>query len=125
MVSILTDDPLLTMPPQPLEYEGHEAITASLSQREEERGAPLRVVPTRANTQRPSPPICGADRIGRPRGLFVLTLAGEAATAITWFTGPGCSASSVFSDAALVRRSDAPECRASGTMALADCNRGG
>ena len=26
MVTLLTDDALVTMPPQPLEYEGHEAI---------------------------------------------------------------------------------------------------
>jgi len=29
MVALLTDDALLTMPPQPLEYEGHDAIAAS------------------------------------------------------------------------------------------------
>jgi RNA polymerase sigma-70 factor (TIGR02960 family) len=90
MVSLLTDDALLTMPPQPLEYQGHEAIAAFLRSREEERGAPLRVVPTRANTQ---PAFAcylpDADAIGRPRGLFVLTLAGDAATAITWFTDSG------------------------------------
>jgi RNA polymerase sigma-70 factor (TIGR02960 family) len=90
MVSLLTDDALLTMPPQPLEYQGHEAIAAFLRRREEERGAPLRVVPTRANTQ---PAFAcylpDADAIGRPRGLFVLTLAGDAATAITWFTDSG------------------------------------
>jgi RNA polymerase sigma-70 factor, ECF subfamily len=90
MVSLLTDDALLTMPPQPLEYQGHEAISAFLRQREEERGVPLRVVPTRANTQ---PAFAcylpDADAIGRPRGLFVLTLAGDAATAITWFADSG------------------------------------
>src|SRR5262245_41982947 len=90
MVSLLTADALLTMPPQPLEYVGHEAIAAFLRSREEERGAALRVVPTRANTQ----PAFGCylpdvDAVGRPRGLFVLTLAGDAASAITWFTDPG------------------------------------
>jgi RNA polymerase sigma-70 factor (TIGR02960 family) len=87
MVSLLTDDARLTMPPEPLEYQGHEAIAAFLRQREEARGVPLRVVPTRANTE----PAFGCYRpdaqagIARPAGLFVLTLEGDAATAITWF----------------------------------------
>ena len=87
MVSLLTDDALLTMPPLPLEYQGHKAIAAFLSYREEARGAPLRVVPTRANTQ----PAFGCYTpdaqagIARPAGLFVLTLEGDAAAAITWF----------------------------------------
>jgi RNA polymerase sigma-70 factor (ECF subfamily) len=87
MVSLLTDDALLTMPPLPLEYEGHEAIATFLSYREKARGTPLRVVPTRANIQ----PAFGCYTpdaeagIARPAGLFVLTLEGDAASAITWF----------------------------------------
>jgi RNA polymerase sigma-70 factor (TIGR02960 family) len=87
VVALLTDDALLTMPPQPLEYQGQEAIGAFLRWREEERGAPLRVVATRANTQ----PAFGcylpdADAgIARPRGLFVLTLDADAVAALTWF----------------------------------------
>ena len=49
--ALLTDDARLTMPPLPLEYQGHEAIGAFLRNRAELRGAALRVVPTRANTQ--------------------------------------------------------------------------
>ena len=66
------------MPPQPLEYQGHEAIAAFLRHRAELRGAPLRVVPTRANTQ----PAFGCylpdahAAIARPYGLIVLTLEG-------------------------------------------------
>ncbi len=91
MVSLLTDDALLTMPPQPLEYQGHDAIAAFLRHRAELRGAPLRVVPTRANTQ----PAFGCylpdahAAIDRPYGLFVLTLEGDAIAAITWFTDTG------------------------------------
>jgi RNA polymerase sigma-70 factor (TIGR02960 family) len=87
MVSLLTDDALLTMPPEPLEYQGHDAIAAFLRRREEARGVPLRLVPTRANTQ----PAFGCylpdgqAGIARPTGLFVLTLEGDAAAAITWF----------------------------------------
>jgi RNA polymerase sigma-70 factor (TIGR02960 family) len=91
IVSLLTDDALLTMPPQPLEYQGHDAIAAFLRHRAELRGAPLRVVPTRANTQ----PAFGCylpdaqAAIARPYGLFVLTLAGDSVTAITWFADTG------------------------------------
>ncbi|MGH2962241.1 MAG: nuclear transport factor 2 family protein, partial [Solirubrobacterales bacterium] len=91
MVALLTDDALLTMPPLPLEYQGHDAIAAFLRYREEERGTPLRVVPTRANTQ----PAFGCylpdeqAAIARPRGLFVLTLEGDAVAAITWFADTG------------------------------------
>ena len=51
MVALLTDDAWLTMPPLPQEYQGHDAIGAFLRGREERRGAPLRLVPTRANSQ--------------------------------------------------------------------------
>jgi RNA polymerase sigma-70 factor (TIGR02960 family) len=91
VVALLTDDALLTMPPQPLEYQGHEAIAAFLHHRAELRGAALRVVPTRANTQPafgcylPDPQAA----IARPYGLIVLTLEGEAIAAITWFADTG------------------------------------
>jgi hypothetical protein len=91
VVSLLTDDALITMPPQPLEYQGHEAIAAFLRHRAELRGAALRVVPTRANTQ----PAFGCylpdphAAIARPYGMIVLTLAGDAITAITWFSDTG------------------------------------
>jgi SnoaL-like domain len=91
VVSMLTDDALLTMPPQPLEYQGHEAIAAFLRHRAELRGAALRVVPTRANSQ-PAfacylpDPHAG---IARPYGMIVVTLAGDAIAAITWFSDTG------------------------------------
>jgi RNA polymerase sigma-70 factor (ECF subfamily) len=91
LLALLTDDALLTMPPQPLEYQGHEPIGAFLRQRAELRGAPLRVVPTRANTQ----PAFGCylpdaqAAIARPYGLIVLTLEGDAIAAITWFADTG------------------------------------
>jgi RNA polymerase sigma-70 factor (TIGR02960 family) len=91
VIALLTDDALLTMPPQPLEYQGHEAIAAFLRYRAELRGAPLRVVPTRANTQ----PAFGCylpdapTAIAHPYGLIVLTLEGEAIAQITWFTDTG------------------------------------
>jgi RNA polymerase sigma-70 factor (TIGR02960 family) len=91
VVSLLTDDARLTMPPQPLAYQGHEAIAALLRHRAELLGAPLRVVSTRANAQPafgcylPDPQAA----IARPFGLLVLTLAGDAIAAITWFADTG------------------------------------
>ena len=93
MVAVLTDDAWVTMPPLPHAYQGHNAIRAFLRGAEERRGAPLRLVPTRANTQPafgcyiPSP----QTDIARPYALFVLTLDGDRISAITWFAG-----SSVF-----------------------------
>jgi RNA polymerase sigma-70 factor (ECF subfamily) len=87
MVALLTDDAWLTMPPLPLEYQGLDAIGAFLRHREELRARPLRVVPTRANTQ----PAFGCylpdtqTAIAHAHALFVLTLEGERVSAITWF----------------------------------------
>ncbi len=87
MVSLLTEDARLTMPPLPLEYQGHDAIGAFLHHREELRGRPMRVVPTRANTQ----PAFGCylpdtqTAIAHAHALFVLTLEGDQISAITWF----------------------------------------
>jgi RNA polymerase sigma-70 factor (TIGR02960 family) len=87
IVALLTDDALVTMPPQPLEYQGREAIAALLRQRAELRGRPLRVVSTRANTQ----PAFGCylpdahAAIARPYSLIVLTLEGDAIAQMTWF----------------------------------------
>jgi len=87
LLTLLTDDAVLTMPPLPLEYQGKQPIGAFLRHRAELRGAPLRLAPTRANTQ----PAFGCylpaaeTGIAHPWGLFVLTLEGDAVAAITWF----------------------------------------
>ena len=75
------------MPPEPYEYQGRAAIGAFLRDRAVRRGAPLRLVPTRANTQPafgcyfPSP----QTEIARPSAMLVLTLEGDGISAITWF----------------------------------------
>jgi hypothetical protein len=51
MVALLTDEAWLTMPPLPHTYQGRNAIGAFLRGAEERRGAPMRLVSTRANTQ--------------------------------------------------------------------------
>jgi RNA polymerase sigma-70 factor (TIGR02960 family) len=100
MVTLLTDDAWLTMPPLPHEYQGRNAISAFLRGAEERRGAPLGLVPTRANTQ----PAFGSylsvpeTDVARAFSLFVLTLEGDQISAITWFAD-----SSVFPQFGLPR----------------------
>jgi len=88
VLTLLTSDAWLTMPPEPYEYQGRAAIAAFLHHRAALRGAPLRLVPTRANTQ---PAFgcylpCAQTPIARPYGLIVLTLRGDQISAITWFS---------------------------------------
>jgi RNA polymerase sigma-70 factor (TIGR02960 family) len=91
MVSLLMDDALLTMPPEPLEYQGSEAIAAILRYAVGLRRAPVRLVPIRANGQ----PAFGCyvqdaqAAIARPWSLIVLTLEGDAIAAITRFGDTG------------------------------------
>ena len=100
MLTLLTSDAWLTMPPEPYEYQGRSAIAAFLRHRAALRGAPLRLVPTRANTQ---PAFgcylpCAHTPLARPYGMIVLTLTGDQISAITWF-----SDSSVFAHFGLPR----------------------
>ena len=93
VLTLLTSDAWLTMPPEPYEYQGQAAIAAFLDHRAALRGAPLRLVPIRANTQ---PAFgcylpCPQAPIARPYGMIVLTLRDGQISAITWF-----SDSSVF-----------------------------
>ncbi len=87
VVSLLTDDAWVRMPPLPYEYQGHTAVAAFMRDREIRRGVPLRLVPTRANGQ----PAFGCylpdaqAQIMRAYALFVLTLQGDRISAITWF----------------------------------------
>jgi RNA polymerase sigma-70 factor (ECF subfamily) len=90
LVALLTDDVRLTMPPSPLEYEGHAAVARFLVETANWRGQRrYKLVPTRANTQ----PAFGCYRedehtpIAHAVGLLVLTLEGERIAAITNFIG--------------------------------------
>ena len=86
IVSLLTDDAWLSMPPQPYEYQGAHTIAGFLHQRTALHGH-LRLVATRANGQ----PAFGCylpdahAAIARAYGLIVLTLIGDRISAITWF----------------------------------------
>lgn len=87
MVALLSDHAWLTMPPLPHAYQGRSAISAFLRGAEERRGAPMRLVATRANAQ----PAFGCYRsvpetnVAHAFSLFVLTLEGDHISAITWF----------------------------------------
>src|SRR5215472_16198525 len=88
VLTMLTSDAWLTMPPEPYEYQGPAAIAAFLRHRAALRAAPLRLVPTRANTQ---PAFgcylpCAHTPIARPYGMIILTLRGDQISAITWFS---------------------------------------
>ena len=96
VVTLLTDDAWLKMPPQPFEYQGVAAIGGFLTDRADRRGAPLQLVPTRTNGQPafgcyfPSP----HTDIARPYGLLVLTLANSGIADITWFADSSISPTS-------------------------------
>jgi len=92
VVELLTQDASLTMPPEPLEYRGPEAITAFLST--VPAGGALdrfRLIPVRANGQ----PAFGCylrdprAPVARAYGLMVLTLSGNRVTAMTGFPDTG------------------------------------
>jgi SnoaL-like domain len=87
VVSLLTDDAWLTMPPEPYEYQGHDAIATFLRYRAPLLGGRLRLVATRANGQ----PAFGCflpdpqAEIVRGYGLIVLALDGSLVSSLTWF----------------------------------------
>jgi RNA polymerase sigma-70 factor (TIGR02960 family) len=88
MVALLSDDALLTMPPQPLEYEG-AALVGEFMERVALRGGTraYRSVPTWANGQ-PAYGIYtsdGGDPVGHGHGLMVLSVAGPRVTGIVRF----------------------------------------
>ncbi|HKO27273.1 MAG TPA: sigma-70 family RNA polymerase sigma factor [Solirubrobacteraceae bacterium] len=91
IVALLAEDAWLTMPPEPHEYQGHDAITQVYADAFARRDNPHRLVPTRANTQ---PAFCQYVKdphtdVGRALGLLVLTLAGDRISHITRFPATG------------------------------------
>ncbi len=91
LVSLLTDDAWLTMPPAPHQYHGTAAVTAFLHASAQGRGARRhRLVPTRANTQ-PAFACYLTEPEGtveRPTGIVVLTTNSGRISAITRFLDP-------------------------------------
>jgi RNA polymerase sigma-70 factor (TIGR02960 family) len=84
LLTLLSSDARVTMPPQPGELVGHEAIGGYLEHGAEVRGAPLQLRPTRANGQ----PAFGYYFRSQPRGMIVLTLSGSKVAHITFFDDP-------------------------------------
>jgi RNA polymerase sigma-70 factor (TIGR02960 family) len=91
IVSLLTDDARLNMPPSPLEYHGTAAISAFLETLVAWRlPQQLRLIPTRANTQ-PAFGVYSTDpgsTVGRARGVLVVTLTADRVCVITQFLTP-------------------------------------
>ena len=90
VLALLTEDAWVTMPPEPLEYQGHQAIAAFLSHAFDARWETRhRLVPTRANGQPafghyiPDP----QSGIVRGVGMLVLTVEGGQIAQITRFGG--------------------------------------
>jgi RNA polymerase sigma-70 factor (TIGR02960 family) len=92
LVALLTEDAWIRMPPAPHEYQGRPAIAAFLRTRGPfSGGGGIRLVPTRANGQPAFAYYLGDPNAGvaRADGLFVLTMQGEAISAITRFGDTG------------------------------------
>jgi RNA polymerase sigma-70 factor (TIGR02960 family) len=91
VIALLTDDAWVTMPPEPYEYQGAEAIGRFLRDRASARPGGVRLVPTRANGQ----PAFGHyiqdahAPVGRFVGVLVLTLEGDRIAALTRFADTG------------------------------------
>jgi RNA polymerase sigma-70 factor (TIGR02960 family) len=88
VVELMTEDALITMPPEPFEYQGREAINLFFRNRAHDRGGrQIRFVPTRANGQPALGHYIEDPHAGvlRCYGLLVLTLQGERIAGITRF----------------------------------------
>jgi RNA polymerase sigma-70 factor (TIGR02960 family) len=95
LVALLTEDALLTMPPQPHEYQGRAAIAEFLRTRPQFTAGATRLVPARANGQpafgyyrvRTSTSTSTSTGTGAPvahaYGIIVLALAGDRICAMT------------------------------------------
>jgi RNA polymerase sigma-70 factor (TIGR02960 family) len=85
LVTLLTDDVFMSMPPMPLEYEGRDVV-ARFCALLFGAGRRFDLVPTRANGQPAfGTYVRGPDGIRHGTGLFVITLAGDRICAMTRF----------------------------------------
>jgi RNA polymerase sigma-70 factor, ECF subfamily len=91
IITMLTDDVWLTMPPLPMAYQGHDAARHFLGTISFREGLTYLLVPTHANRQ----PAFGCylrdprTPIAHAHGLIVLTLAGDQVSAFTRFRDNG------------------------------------
>jgi RNA polymerase sigma-70 factor (TIGR02960 family) len=92
IVELLTDDAVLTMPPEPGEYVGPAAIAAFFANRfATHTGRRVRLIPTRANAQPAFGHYIGdaQSRICHSSGVVVLTLEGDRISKLTRFGDTG------------------------------------
>jgi RNA polymerase sigma-70 factor (ECF subfamily) len=92
VVALLTDDAWVTMPPEPFEYQGREAIAEFLEHASAAaRGGRRRtiLVPTRANGQPAFAQYIqwAGDPVAQAAGVFVLELEGDGISMLTRFDG--------------------------------------
>jgi RNA polymerase sigma-70 factor (ECF subfamily) len=88
VLTLLTDDAWLSMPPAPHQYHGVEAIGSFLEASFAFRGdRAVYLIPGRANNQPSFASYLGdkQEPVARPAGLIILTLAGDQIQAITRF----------------------------------------
>jgi RNA polymerase sigma-70 factor (TIGR02960 family) len=91
LVSMLTDDVLITMPPEPLEYEGIEAVAGFLRDRLWGSARERKLIPTQANGQ-PAFAFYLKDAhasVARCFGVLVLTFEGDRISGLTRFGDTG------------------------------------
>ena len=86
IIALFTDDAWLTMPPAPLEYQGHGPIARFLTQIAFRDGRTYRLVPTRANGQLAVGAYLREPGSPQASSLLVLTLSGDRIQAMTRFT---------------------------------------
>jgi RNA polymerase sigma-70 factor (ECF subfamily) len=86
IIALFTDDAWLTMPPAPLEYQGHGPIARFLTQIAFRDGRTYRLVPTRANGQLAFGAYLREPGSPQANSLLVLTLSGDRIQAMTRFT---------------------------------------
>ncbi len=91
LVSLLTADAWLVMPPVPAQYQGRELAAAFWSATAFRPGRSARLVPARANGQPAFGLYVREGQAAAPsaNGIMVLTLAGPQVSVVTGFPGSG------------------------------------
>jgi RNA polymerase sigma-70 factor (ECF subfamily) len=89
LVSVLADDCLLTMPPAPLAYRGHQAIGTFFATVPAAGDlTAFRLLPVQANQQPAVAAYMRDGAVARAYGIMVLTVHGETITEVTGFADP-------------------------------------
>jgi RNA polymerase sigma-70 factor (ECF subfamily) len=89
VVQMLTDDAVISMPPQPEWHQGQVAVGRFLRNRRSRRSGPWRFVPVSANRQPAYAYYIEGEAGFRRRGLFVVSARTDGVESITRFAGDG------------------------------------